>query len=271
MDDPVDLERYFERVGYRGSRVPTIEVLHALTAAHSESIPFENLDVLLGKPIRLEIGAIYHKLVEEHRGGYCFEQNGLLMAVLSRLGFEVRPLSARVRVGVSDRQVVVPRTHLVLEVNIAGELWLTDVGVGSASLTCALRFQADIEQPTPHETRRLVRADGKWFHQIRYGDEWADVYEFTGEEMPFVDRKVASWYTSTHSDSKFRRHLSVALARPGGRRVTLFDHELTLRGADGAAEKQAVSSPEQLLGVLHDRFGLTLPAGAGPALFTHGG
>lgn len=271
MHDPVNLERYFERIGYQGPRAASVEVLHALTTAHAQAIPFENLDVLLGKPIQLEIGAIYHKLVEARRGGYCFEQNGLFMAVLARLGFEVLPLSARVRVGVSDRQIVTTRTHLILEVNIAGERWITDVGVGSASLTRALRFEADIEQPTPHETRRLVRDGGKWFHQIRYGDAWVDVYEFTGEEMPFVDRKVANWYTSTHPDSKFRRHLSVALARPEGRRVTLSDRELTLRRADGSAEKHVISGPEQLLSELRERFGLALPADAGPVLFAHGG
>lgn len=260
MSDVVDLERYFERIGYRGPRTPTLDVLHALTAAHAQSIPFENLDVLLGRPIRLEIGALYHKLVVERRGGYCFEQNGLFMAVLSRLGFEACPLSARVRVGVTDRQIAVPRTHLVLEVKLAGEVWLTDVGVGSASLTSALRCVADLEQPTPHETRRLVREDGRWFHQIRYGESWVDVYEFTGEAMPLIDRRVANWYTSTHPDSKFRQHMFVALARPDGRRVTLHDHALTLRHADGSAEKFTISDPDQLLAILREHFGLDMLA-----------
>lgn len=261
MSDAIDLERYFARIAYHGARAPTVDVLHALTRAHAQSIPFENLDVLLGKPIRLETAVIYNKLVTARRGGYCFEQNGLFMAVLSRLGFEVRPLSARVRLGTADRQVALPRTHLVLEVQIAGEPWLTDVGVGSASLTGALRFVADLEQRTPHETRRLVRDGDRWFHQIQRDGAWVDVYEFTSEAMPFIDRTVANWYTSTHPDFKFRRNLSVALARPGGERVTLLNHGLTLRHADGSAEKRDIVDSIELLEVLSECFGIELPAG----------
>ncbi|MGH8278916.1 MAG: arylamine N-acetyltransferase family protein [Gammaproteobacteria bacterium] len=262
MNSSIDLDRYFERIGYRGPQQPTLELLHAITAAHAQSIPFENLDVLLERPIRLEPEAIFRKLVHEHRGGYCFENNGLLLAVLTQLGFEVRPLSARVRTGMIDRHILAPRTHLVLEVRIDGKLWLTDVGVGSASLTCALRFMADIEQPTPHDTRRLVRADGKWFHQVRHDGQWLDVYEFTGESMPLIDRTVANWYTSTHPDSKFRHNLFAARALANGRRVALLNHELSLRGPDGSVQKRVIATPEKLLDALREHFGIDLPKGA---------
>ena len=81
----VNLDEYFARVGYRGPTHPTTTLLHALTAAHAQSIPFENLDVLLGKTISLEIGAVFQKLVRDRRGGYCFEQNGLFLHVLEML------------------------------------------------------------------------------------------------------------------------------------------------------------------------------------------
>ena len=84
MNETIELDRYFERIGYPGPRTPTLNVLHALTAAHSQAIPFENIDVLLGRPIRLEPQALQQKMVAERRGGYCFEQNGLLLAVLTR-------------------------------------------------------------------------------------------------------------------------------------------------------------------------------------------
>jgi N-hydroxyarylamine O-acetyltransferase len=93
----MNLDAYFARIGYEGPREPTLAVLPALSAAHTRSIPFENLDVLLGRPIKLEIDAIFQKLVCDRRGGYCFEQNGLLLHVLDELGFQVAPLSARVR------------------------------------------------------------------------------------------------------------------------------------------------------------------------------
>lgn len=261
MHDSIDLDRYFARIGYAGPRAPTLPVLHALTGAHAQSIPFENVDVLLGRPIRLEPDALFAKLVTARRGGYCFEQNGLFMAVLARIGFAVRPLGARVRLGHPDRRVPTPLTHLVLEVTIDGEAWVTDVGVGSASLTAALRLVAGIEQPTPHETRRLVRDDGRWYHQILRGGEWIDVYGFSGEAMPFVDRTVANWYTSTHPESKFRRDLGVALARPDGKRVTLANRELTFRARDGSADTCVLGTPEELLHALREQFGIDLPPG----------
>lgn len=261
MGDSIDPDRYFARIGYAGPRAPTVDVLHALTEAHAESIPFENIDVLLGRPIRLEPEALFAKLVTAHRGGYCFEQNGLFMAMLRQVGFEVRPLGARVRLGQPDRRVPTPLTHLVLEVGIGGEPWITDVGVGSASLTRALRLTEELEQPTPHETRRLVRDRGRWFHQIRRGGEWVDVYEFTGETMPAIDRTVANWYTSTHPDSKFRRALTVALARPDGRRIAIADRELTFRAADGSVEQRVLATPDALLRALREQFGIALPSG----------
>jgi N-hydroxyarylamine O-acetyltransferase len=93
-----DLDAYLARVGYAGPRVPTLPVSRELTAAHAQAIPFENLDVLLGRRIDLAIDAVFAKLVRQGRGGYCFEQNGLLLQALTALGYEARPLSARVRI-----------------------------------------------------------------------------------------------------------------------------------------------------------------------------
>lgn len=263
MGDSIDVGRYLERIGYDGPREPNVEVLHALTEAHTQSIPFENIDVLLGRPIRLETEALYRKLVVARRGGYCFEQNGLFMEMLLRLGFGVRPLSAGVRLAKPDRSMPVGYTHLILEVRLNGEAWLTDVGVGSTSLTRALRWTADTEQPTPHETRRLVQAAGRWFHQVLRGKKWVDIYEFTGATMPPIERTIASWYTSTHPDSTFRNSLSVALAGPEGRRTTLLNHALTLRQADGSTEKKTIADLDQLLKTLQNQFGIVLPPDTG--------
>src|ERR1700704_2407859 len=108
---PSDLDAYFARIGYTGPRTPTLEVLQAITAAHTRSIPFENLDVLMGVPIHLEVDALFQKLVHGRRGGYCFEQNGLLFHVLGELGFHAVLLSARVRL-LRPRDFIPPRTHV---------------------------------------------------------------------------------------------------------------------------------------------------------------
>jgi N-hydroxyarylamine O-acetyltransferase len=256
----LDLDAYFARIDYHGPRTPTLDVLHAVTAAHAQSIPFEDLDVLLERPIELDTGSLVRKLVTERRGGYCFEQNGLFLEVLCALGFDARALSARVRLQ-RPRDFIPPRTHMFIRVDLDGEAWLTDVGVGGASLTSAIRLHAEGEQPTPHEPRRLVREEGKWFHQVRYGDAWHDVYELTGEEMPPIDRTVANWFTSTHPRSHFRDRLMVARALPEGRRVTLLNSELTVRARDGSADTRAIGSADELLDVLAESFGLHFAPG----------
>lgn len=260
MIAPDDLDAYLARTGYTGPREPTLPVLHALTSAHSRSIPFENLDVLLGRRIDLEPDALVAKLVRGRRGGYCFEQNGLFLAVLTTLGFAVTPLSARVRL---DRpaDAVPPRTHLFLRVEVDGEPWLTDVGIGAQSLTAAIRFAVDVEQETPHEPRRVRRDGDRWFHQVRLGTGWVDVYEFTGEPMPFIDRQVGNWYTSTHPDSGFKRRFMVARAAGDGRRVTLTDTELKVRDRDGHADVRPMTSPDDLVDALAEHFGLHFEPG----------
>ncbi|MFO0709078.1 MAG: arylamine N-acetyltransferase [Sandaracinus sp.] len=268
MTHTLDLDAYFARIGYTGSRAPTLETLRAISYAHVCRIPFENVDVLLGRPIALELEALEAKLVHARRGGYCFEQNGLLLAVLEALGFSVRPLSARVRVN-RPREMTPPRTHLLVRVELEGQSWLADVGVGAWSLTAPLRLVLDETQTTPHEPRRLV-AEGDWdglvrrgpaarlFHQIRLGETWQDVCELTLEEMPPIDRVVSNWYTSTHPLSHFKGALLAARATPEGR-ITLLDDVLTHRAHDGTSRTETLRSHAALLDALARELGIVLP------------
>jgi N-hydroxyarylamine O-acetyltransferase len=258
-DRVIDLERYFARIGYAGPRTPTLATLHAIAHAHVAAIPFENLDVLLGRRIDLALAAVQRKLVDDRRGGYCFEQNSLLLAVLTELGFDARPVSARVRYG-RPRDYTPARTHLFVRVEL-DESWLADVGVGGMSPTAALRLATEEPQATPHEPRRLIRDGGVLYHQVLLGDTWQDVYDTTLEEMPPIDREVANWYTSAHPGSHFKARLSVARALPDGGRLTVLNRELTVRQRDGRAEHRVMTSPDELLDVLAESFGLVFPAG----------
>jgi N-hydroxyarylamine O-acetyltransferase len=214
--------------------------------------------VLLRRPIDIGIAAIFRKLVHDRRGGYCFEQNGLLLHVLEALGYKASPLSARVRLH-RTRDSVPPRTHMFIRVELDGESWLTDVGVGGVSLTSAIRFGSDAEQSTPHEPRRVVRENGRFFHQVRSGNEWQDVCEFTLEEMPPIDRELANWFTSAHPQSHFKDRLMAALALPDGGRLTLLNRELSVRQHDGRSEVRTLVSPDELLDALAQHFGLAFP------------
>jgi N-hydroxyarylamine O-acetyltransferase len=255
----IDLDGYFARIAYQGGRAPTLATLNQILEAHVQAIPFENLDVLLGRRIDLDPAALQAKLVRGRRGGYCFEQNALLLAVLEALGFTARPLSGRVRYQ-RPRDYTPARTHLFIRVELDTS-WIVDAGVGAMSPTAALRLDTEDAQATPHEPRRLIREDDRMFHQVQLAGEWHDVCEFTLEEMPPIDREVANWYTSAHPGSHFKSRLVVARALPDGGRAGLLNRELTLRGRDGRAAHRTLGSPEELLTVLADHFGLDFAPG----------
>ena len=266
----VDIDAYFNRIGYGGSASPTKATLDRIVELHTRTIPFENFDVLLGRRIQVDAASVEAKLVGQRRGGYCFEQNTLLLHVLLGLGFDVRPISARVRYQ-KPRDLTPPRSHLCLIVRIDGEDWLADVGVGGLSLTCALRLVLDEPQETPHDTRRLVSA-GDWrsmdqrapdavlYHQARLGEAWEDVAEFTLETMHPVDVEMANWFTNMHPQSHFRDRLTVARSTEEGR-LTIVNRELRKRGRDGQVATRALTGDAELLRSLKDEFGLELPAG----------
>ncbi len=258
-DHALDLDAYFARIGYAGPRAATADVLREVHRRHAQTITFENLDVIRGRGIRIDLASIEQKLVHEKRGGYCFEQNNLLGAVLRALGFRVTPLMARVRWQV-PAEVATPLTHLINRVDAEGRSFLADVGFGSMSLLTPLALEFDREQPSAIEPRRLLQRDGLVVHQARLGQTWGDVYQFALTEAPAIDCEVGNWFTCSHPQSRFVQNLIVA--RPAGdRRHALLNRELTTRFADGRAEVRAVANADELLTVLAEFFDLHFPPG----------
>jgi len=263
---PVNLEAYFARIGYAGRREATLDVLRRIQFCHATTIPFENLSVLLGHGIDLEPAAIERKLIGERRGGYCFEQNTLLMHAIKQIGFEVVPLSGRVR-WMQPREFTPPRTHLFLRVMINGVPWLADVGVGGPTPTAPLRMDTSEPQETPHGVHRIVHEAGRWYHQILLAaddgssSQWADVYEFTGEEMPLIDRTVANWWTSTNPESKFNLNLLLARACADGTRIGVFNRTFSHRRGGNLLATREIETADELLGLMEREFGLHFPAG----------
>ena len=260
MSHQIDLAQYARRIGLSGEFKPNFETLKAIQYAHTCSIPFENLDVIRDLPIHIEPDKLEEKLINQNRGGYCFEQNGLLYAVLAQIGFDAKPMEARVRIG-NPRDFLPPRTHLFVMVKLDNTKWIVDAGVGGMSLTTPIKFELDIEQETPHEPRRVVFEDGVYFHQINLGEKWEDVYEFSGREMPEIDREVSNWWVSTCHKAKFKQNMFVALGRPTGERFGYLNGVFTHRKGTQIIREVPVSNDDELLHLLATEFGLTFPAG----------
>ncbi len=236
MSDDANIDAYFERIGFSGSIAPTLQTLEALHALHPAAIAYENLDALMGAPIRLELRNLEQKLLFEKRGGYCFEHNLLFKAMLEDLGFEVTGLGATVQWNRPDDEEDRPISHMVLLVDIAGTQYLADVGFGIVTPTTPLRLKADVEQATPNETFRLVGGEPMWQVEVLIEEEWRRVFRFDLTERSFED--YLGYNDATASDPLFRGNLMAARAEKG-RRDTLFNRELSTYDVGAQPERVA--------------------------------
>jgi N-hydroxyarylamine O-acetyltransferase len=259
MTATIDLRAYLRRVGYEGEHTATLDTLRGIVVRHTEAIPFENLDPLLRRPVRLDAASLEEKLVHGGRGGYCFEHNLLLRHALEALGFRVAGLAARVLWNAPEGAVG-PRTHMLLRVDHGGAPFIVDVGFGGQTLTGVLRLVDGAEQPTPHEPFRLVRAGHDWVMQSMVRGAWRPLYRFDLQEQHLVDYEAASWFLTTHPSSHFLHALMAARTAPG-RRYALRNNELAVHHLGGGTEKRTLTSAAELRHALENEFRLTLPDG----------
>lgn len=249
----IDLDAYLERIGIQASVAPNLQTLRAIIAAHVATIPFENLDPFLGISPSLDIASVQRKLVHDHRGGYCFEQNRLLSDALHAIGFKVTDLAARVLWGQAE-DAITARTHMLLRVEADGKPWLADVGFGGNTPTAPLQLVPDIEQATPHEPFRLIRRDDNdWRLQLFAADTWQTLYRFNLQPQFPADYRISNYWTSTNPDSHFVTGLTAARA-PAGRRLTLRNRQFTERTLGGATTKRTLATTAEIRAVLQDEF-----------------
>jgi N-hydroxyarylamine O-acetyltransferase len=261
----VDLDAYFARIGYDGPREPTLAVLRAITQKHPDAIPFENLDVLLGRGINLDPAAIDAKLITAGRGGYCYEQNGLLKRVLTAIGFDVTGLMARVLWMAPAR----PRSHMVLGVEIDGETWLADSGFGGCVLTAPLRLFSDDVQDSPNGQFRIVdRAPELGVErlvQATLSGTWTPLYQVAKGAWADLDYEQANFFTYTHPSSHFTWSMTVGRTTPTAR-YALKNNRLTHRDQTGALVEQRDLGVDELEATLRDVIGLPVEADWRPVL-----
>src|SRR5687768_14172393 len=247
---------YLQRLSIGGALTPSYGTLCGLQQAHMLSIPFENLDVLLGRPIKLDLLSLQDKLLGRRRGGYCFEHNTLFRAVLTELGFDTVALSARVLVGFPPGSVP-PRTHMCLRVELPEGPFLADAGFGGAGPRHPLALYPGSEASFGLERHRLQCNGELWTLQSFHDGSWNDLYSFTLEARYPIDVEVQNHYTSTHPASRFMQHLLVMRSNVDGS-VALRDNQLTVR-RDAELSRSVIADRNALQTVLRDLFGLDVP------------
>ena len=251
---PAQLSRYFARVGYRADAKPTLATLRELHRAHLLSIPYENLDIHLGVPLTLDPERIFAKIVDEQRGGWCYEMNGLFGLVLESMGFNVRRLSGTV--GRAAHGWRAQGNHLVLVVTL-DRPWIADVGFGDGFLT-----------PLPLEPGSFTQS---FFHYrvSRDGPRWrvdshpfggADGFDFTLTARSLNHFAVQCRELQTSPESGF---VKTTVCERFTRDGLIMLRGATLREVTAAGVKEHVlQSAGEYGATLRDRFGLDLPAAA---------
>jgi N-hydroxyarylamine O-acetyltransferase len=251
-----NIDAYFERIGFAGSIAPTLETLSQLHALHPAAIPYENLDPLMGAPVRLDLPNLQQKLVFDRRGGYCFEHNTLLRAILEDLDFEVKVHGARVIWGTPEGEEP-PLRHIVLTMDVAGVPYLCDVGFGGNTATAPLRLRSGVEQETPLNRYRLTEADGVWLVEIEVEGEWLKLYDFTLAELG--EERIVELNDIADSSEFFTTELLAARIERT-RRLALGNTRLNIHTPGQPSEGRTLGSVAELREVLSGTMGIALPA-----------
>ncbi len=251
----LDLDAYLSRIGYTGPAEPSQEALTALHRAHLAAIPFENLDIMLGRDIKVDLESIQAKLVHARRGGYCYEHGQLFGAALERLGFSVDRLLARV---VPDGEPMRPRTHLTLRVRAGEGAWLADVGFGS-SPPAPLSLRGP-RSGGPQELDGWVyevapgESDGSWKLRELQGADWITLYRVEDQRVYPADVVMSNHYTSTYPQSWFTWQPILVRREPGA------IHSIVGRGytvtRPGHIKERRTLTDEEFTTALASTFGL---------------
>lgn len=251
----MDVEAYLKRINYQGSREVTPETLRDLQVAHLKTVPFENLSIHAGEPIVLEEEALFKKIVDQRRGGFCYECNGSFAALLRALGFEVEMLAA----GVARRQGGFGPVfdHMALCVTLA-ERWLVDVGFGDSFLEPLL---LDSREEQVQGTRSFrIDAEDNYLILLRRndGEDWEPQYRFTVQPFGFPDYEEMCRFHQTSPESHFTQNVICSRVTEDGR-ITLTDMRLiTTAGPQRTRHEQVLTTSDEYNCVLREQFGIVM-------------
>jgi N-hydroxyarylamine O-acetyltransferase len=250
----LNVEAYLERINYHGALNLDAETLRALQVAHLLAVPFENLSIHAGQPIVLEDEALFTKIVERRRGGFCYEDNGLFAALLRALGFEVQMLSAEVANG--EDGFGPDFDHMALLVTLE-QRWLVDVGFGDSFLEPLLLDERS-EQAQGVRAYRIAEDGGRFIlFQRDAGEAWKAQYRFTLKPHVYADYAEMCRYHQTSPRSHFTQARICSRATEEGR-VTLSDMRFIKTASDGGRQERILASQEEYDAVLREQFGIVM-------------
>ena len=237
-----DLPSYLARIGFDGEPSPDFETLKRLMRCQLFSVPFENLDVQAGKIPSLAPEAIYAKIVERRRGGYCYEVNGIFAMALEALGISYRFVAARPMTYAVRR----PKTHVAIIASIDGEEWLCDLGFGGYGIREPIDLRwLDRELTQDYDTFMLTMASGRnYLLQSFIDGEWKKLYEFNLCPQEWVDFEPANWLNATHPESIFVQGRIVVLQHPTGKSIQSGERFRYV--SEGRVEEKIVSKDDIL-------------------------
>lgn len=255
---PSNLALYLQRLGFDTAPPPTLETLRQLQRRHTAAFPFENLSTLSGEPVLIDLASIEHKVLQQGRGGYCYELNKLFLCLLQQLGFNAHGISGRVVMG-QPEGAWTARTHRLSLVTLDEVRYITDVGFGGMVPTGPLLLDTSAEQSTPHEPYRIEQHADGYTLRAKVEDEWRPMYTFDLQRQEDIDYAVGNWYVSTSPDSPFAQRLMVARTGEGWRR-TLNNGSFAIHRMGRNSERREVAEVEELIALLQSEFGIQVPA-----------
>lgn len=248
----MEVIKYLQRIGFKGKPMPEAETLIELHRAHLFTVPFENLDIHLGKEIILDAEKFYEKIVLSNRGGFCYELNGLFFTLLKRLGYDAKMISARV--ANSKGGFGKDFDHMAIIVKLDDE-WLVDVGFGD-SFILPIKLEIDLPQPQYGFIYKIVKHEDEYLKLIRSqdGSEFKDQYIFTRKGRALEEYKEMCIYNQTSPQTSFTQKRICTLATEDGR-ITLSDLKLIIT-QNGVKTETMLKSEEEYLTCLKKYFNI---------------
>lgn len=248
------LEQYLDRIHYGSSIALNEQTLQDLQVAHLTHIPYENLDILKGTPLSLEPEALFHKIIANKRGGYCFELNGLYSNLLKSLGFRVTNYLGRFIIGSTSIQM---RRHRILKVETNDGVFICDVGVRSESNRIPLHFIEGKVQSDSISEYKLVRDEffGWILCRRELGKHWKQIYGFTEEPQLDLDFVMPSFFCEKHPDSEHNKFRKISIFTATNQ-IGLVDDELQVYQNARIDQRKRLQNEEEIHEILRTIFGI---------------